>query len=309
MTSRERIKKILEFKTPDRVGISDDFTESAIQRWKNEGSLPKDISPQEHFDFDIRLFGFDQDFHIDSKNIISLERINKASVGESIKNNYDRPNNDKKFLALSCMEPFEHIARIIGKEELLTMMAEEANKAANLIADSSEFTLSACQLLLDKGYRFDGAWLWGDLGYKKGLIFSTDYYNAFLFDLHKEFCDFFSKNDMPVIYHSDGNISELIPHLMGAGVRAIEPLESNTGMDLIGLKKEYGKDVILFGGVDESSFLDMKKAEKEIKSKFKYLMKDGGYIYHADSPILNNINFENYKNVIELVKKYGIYSE
>lgn len=307
MTARERIKKILEFKVPDRVGIADDIAESTIQRWRGEGSLSENISPQDYFDFDIRLFGFNQDSFLDSKNSITLERINNPAIGEDLKESYDDAKRKGKFLALSCMEPFEHISRIVGREKLLTMMAEEANKAANLFADSSEFTLSMCQLLLDKGYHFDGAWLGGDLGCQSGLIFSTDYYNAFLFDLHREFCNFFSKNNMPVIFHSDGNIRELIPHLIEAGIRAIEPLESNIGMDLVELKREYGKDVVLFGGIDDESFVEKEKAEKEIKSKFKYLMKGGGYIYHADSPILEDISFENYREVIDLVKRYGVY--
>jgi uroporphyrinogen decarboxylase len=307
MTSRERINKILKHEIPDRIGIFDDITNNAVEKWKGEEGYPKDADTGEYFDFDIRLFGFDQTYNFDSKNIVSLERINNPSVGESLKTNYEKAKGEEKFLALACMEPFEHIARIVGREKLLMMMAEEANRATTLFGDSLEFTLNICQLILDKGYKFDGAWLWGDLGCKKGLMFSTDYYNAFLFDLHKELCEFFSKNNMPVIFHSDGNIRELIPHLIEAGIRAIEPLESNTGMDLIGLKKEYGKDIILFGGIDELSFRNRNKAEKEIKSKFKYLMKDGGYIYHADSPILDDITFENYRDVIEIVKRHGRY--
>ena len=307
MTSQERIKITLEMKTPDRIGISDDFDDNVIRRWKDEGKLPEEAMPEEYFDFDMRLFGFNQGFNADQKNTISIERIDRPTKGENLKENYEKAKKSQKFLVLSCVEPFEHIAGVVGREALLVMMAEEANKAANLFADSAEFTLNMCQLLLDKGYRFDGAWLWGDLGYKKGLIFSTDYYNSFLFDLHKEFCDFFTKNGMPVIFHSDGNIRELIPHLIEAGIRAIEPLESDTDMDLAELKKEYGKDIVLFGGIDETSFNDAKKTEKEIKSKFKYLMKGGGYIYHADSPIIGDISFDKYKNVINLVKKYGAY--
>ncbi len=188
------------------------------------------------------------------------------------------------------------------------MMAEEANEIADIFADSAEFTLKICQLALDKDYRFDGAWMWGDLGCKTGLIFSTDYYNALLFDLHKEFCDFFKANGMPVIFHSDGNIRELLPHLIEAGVRAIEPIESDVGMDIAEIKREYGMDLVLFGGVDEQTFVsDIGKAENEIKSKFKVLMKNGGYIYHADSPISEEISFENYNKALGLVKKYGTY--
>jgi len=307
MNARDRIKKTLEFETPDRVGLLDDITDNAVERWKKEKGMPEGAIAQEYFDFDVRLFGFDQSFNINAKNPVAPERFERPSTGESIKTSYDSAKRNERFLALSCMEPFEHIARIVGREKLLMMMAEEGSRAANLFADSAEFTLSVCQLLIDKGYKFDGAWLWGDLGHKGGLIFSTDYYNVFLFDLHKEFCDFFKKFDMPVIFHSDGNIRELIPHLIGAGVRALQPLESNVGMDVIEIKKEYGKDLVLFGGIDETLFSDVKKSEKEIKVKFKYLMKGGGYIYHADSPILEDISFKDYKRVIELVKEQGVY--
>lgn len=307
MTSRERIKKTLEFKTPDRVGILDDITAGAFEKWEREGGIAKDAVVQEYFDFDARLFGFDQSFNADAKNMATPERIERPSTGESIKAHYKKAEEGERFLILSCMEPFEHIARVIGREKLLMMMAEEAGKAANLFLDSAELTLCTSQMLIDKGYKFDGAWLWGDLGHKSGLIFSTDYYNAFLFDLHKEFCDFFEKNGMPVIYHSDGNVRELIPHLIEAGVRAIQPLESNIDMDVREIKREYGKDLVLFGGIDETTFAKAKKAEKEIKSKFKYLMKGGGYVYQADSPILDDISLEDYKRVIGLVKEYGAY--
>ena len=308
MTSRDRIKKTFDFKLPDRVGISDDFTGPVIKKWKNAGKLAKEANPQEYFDFDIRLFGFNQDFTLAGKNTVTAERFNNPTTGESLKTSYEHAKSGNRFLVLSCIEPFEHIAGLLGREKVLTMMAEEANEIADIFANSAEFTLKICQLALDKGYRFDGAWMWGDLGCKTGLIFSTNYYNALLFDLHKEFCGFFKANRMPVIFHSDGNIRELLPHLIEAGVRAIEPIESDVGMDIAEIKREYGRDLVLFGGVDEQAFVsDMSKAENEIKSKFKVLMKNGGYIYHADSPISEEIGFENYKKALELVKKYGKY--
>ncbi len=307
MTSRDRIKKTFDFKPVDRVGICDDFTDSAIRKWRDAGKIAKEMSPREYFGFDIRLFGLNQDFRLNAKNTVTTERFNNPATGENLKGNYEKAKASNRFLALSCVEPFEHISSMVGREKVLTMMAEEANEIADIFADSAEFTLHICQLALDKGYWFDGAWIWGDMGYKAGLMFSTDYYNALLFDLHKEFCDFFSDNGMPVIFHSDGNIRELIPYLIEAGVRAIEPLESDVGMDILEIKREYGRDLVLFGGVDERVFTDMAAAESEIKSKFNVLMKGGGYIYHADSPINEDVSFESYLKVIGLIKKYGTY--
>jgi len=297
----------MDFQTSDRVGVSDDFTEGALLRWKREGGLPEGRSPQEFFDFDIRLFGFDQGFSAESEDAAGIDRINAPSTGEALTLTYEKAKRQDRFLALSFMEPFEHISGVVGREQLLMMMAEDADRAAGLFANSLDFTLNMCQLILDKGYTFDGAWLWGDLAHKKGLMFSTDYYRSFLFDLHKELCDFFTGKGMPVIFHSDGNVKELIPHLIKAGVRAIEPLESDVGMDLPFIKREYGAYVVLFGGIDEMSFTDKDRTRGEIASKFDYLMNGGGYIYHADSPIQENVRFEDYKYAIETVRKYGSY--
>ncbi len=307
MTSRQRVRATLDFKMPDRVGIADEFDGKAIISWREEGKLPQGVSAEEYFDFDIRLFGFNQDFRIGEKNIDLQLRLEHPFTGESIKEHYESARQKEKFLVLSCVEPFEHIAGTIGKEMLLSLMAEDADKASRLFSQSLEQTLGICQALFDKGYSFDGAWLWGDLAYGKGLLFSTDYYNAFLFDLHREMCDFFAKNGMPVIFHSDGNVSELIPPLIEAGVRAIEPLESDTGMDVGWIKKEYGKYIVLFGGIDEKMFSGRTSAEKEIRTKFKTLMRGGGYIYHADSPILDDIAFDDYAHVLRVVKEAGTY--
>ncbi|MFH0840254.1 MAG: uroporphyrinogen decarboxylase family protein [Candidatus Omnitrophota bacterium] len=301
------MKKTLSFEVPDTLGIADDFTEATIKKWRDRGKLPKDAKAEEYFGFDIRLFGFNQDFDPAAKNKITTERFARPSTGEALADTYAEAESGERFLALSCVEPFEHISGILGREKVLTMMAEDAGKASGVFAKSAEFTLKLCQLVLDRGYKFDGAWLWGDMGCKAGLIFSTDYYNAFLFDLHKEFCDFFAKKNLPVIFHSDGNIGKLIPRLIEAGVRALEPLESDVDMDIFRLKTEYGRDLVLFGGIDEKAFISADNVEDEIRTKLNGLMKGGGYIYHADSPITEDISFENYKKALELVRKYGSY--
>ena len=78
MTSRERITAILDFKIPDRIGIADEFDDKAICTWKSNGKLTQDVSPQEYFDFDIRLFGFNQDFRMaERKSWLNSKRLRR----------------------------------------------------------------------------------------------------------------------------------------------------------------------------------------------------------------------------------------
>ena len=61
---------------------------------------------------------------------------------------------------------------------------------------------------------------------------------------------YFEGRGLPIVYHSDGDIRKVIPLLIDAGVRCIQPLESKANMDLLELKREYGDRLVLMGGVD-----------------------------------------------------------
>lgn len=52
---------------------------------------------------------------------------------------------------------------------------------------------------------------------------------------------------------------------------------------------------------------DLQVVEDEIKRKFTIAKEGSGYIYHLDHSIPNNVSFQRYKYVIQLVKKYGGY--
>ena len=80
-------------------------------------------------------------------------------------------------------------------------------------------------------------------------------------------------------------------------------------MDVRELKREYGKELVFMGGIDVNAmaYPDPRAIEKEIKTKFEVAKDGGGYIYHSDHSIPDNVSFQQYKRVIKLVYKYGIY--
>jgi uroporphyrinogen decarboxylase len=48
MTAKERVARVLDGRTPDRVPLSDSYWQTTIDRWRREG-LPADVAPEEHF--------------------------------------------------------------------------------------------------------------------------------------------------------------------------------------------------------------------------------------------------------------------
>jgi uroporphyrinogen decarboxylase len=52
---------------------------------------------------------------------------------------------------------------------------------------------------------------------------------------------------------------------------------------------------------------DPKPLEDEIRSKVTAAKEGGGYIYHSDHSVPNNVSFQQYTRVIDLIRKYGGY--
>ncbi|MBC8234158.1 hypothetical protein H8E77_31815, partial [bacterium] len=70
----------------------------------------------------------------------------------------------------------------------------------------------------------------------------------------------------------------------------------------------YGDKLVLFGNIDVRKLAKTKEEiEEEISSKIPIAKEGGGYIYHSDHSVPDDISFSNYKFAIELVRKYGSY--
>ena len=63
------------------------------------------------------------------------------------------------------------------------------------------------------------------------------------------------------------------------------------------------------GGIDvrAMSAEDPTAIEREIATKIPVAKKGGGYIYHSDHSVPNNVSLAQYQRVMELVRKYGTY--
>ncbi len=281
MTSKERIHKILNFETPDRIGIHDSFLDSTIENWKTSG-LPAGITLEDYFNFDFEIF--------------DIEKVSSNNLKKSL--------HSEKFTILSFSEPFQRLCDLFGREDALRKMAHHPDEFRTDLIRETERILGAFQKILEEGVKFDGAWAWGDLAYNNGLFFSLSYYKELLYPLHKRLFQFLNQQGQFVLFHSDGDIGSLIPYLLDAGVRAFHPLEENSGMDIYELIKDYRNDMIFIGCMDIVKLIqDMNK----LKKKIEMLKKNSFYIYHADYPIAPNISFGDYSLAIESVRRNGAY--
>ncbi len=199
---------------------------------------------------------------------------------------------------------------IIGSENLLMAMVAEPDWIADMFMVAADLAIETASAMMDAGYVFDGAFMFDDMGYRNGTLFSPTAFRRLEKAAHAKVYEFFHSKGLPTILHSCGCVEEFIPDLIDAGLDCLQPLETKAGMDLIKLKETYGDKLAFMGGIDvrKMSDPDPDVIEEEIRAKILCAKEGGGYIYHSDHSVPDNVSFQQYCRVIELVNEHGAYA-
>ncbi len=213
------------------------------------------------------------------------------------------------FCHFSCGPGFTKVCNMVGPARLLIAMVDDPEWVKDMAMTDAQLCVDLAEAMIDRGVHFDAGWAFDDLGYKHKGFMSVDQFREIFWPGHKLICDCFKKRGKPMLLHSCGYVAEYIPLIIEAGYDVLQPLEVKAGMDLVGLKEQYGDQLAFMGGIDVRAMADPdpRVIEEEIASKIPIAMKGGGYIYHSDHSVPDNVSFEQYSRVIELVREHGKY--
>ena len=133
-----------------------------------------------------------------------------------------------------------------------------------------------------------------DYGSNLGLLISPDIYRSIIKPRQKKFFNYIkSKSNYKIFLHSCGSVADILSDLIEIGVDAINPVQiSANGMDIIKLKKDYGKDITFWGGtINPADMIKMDNNEiiDDVKRRIEVLYKDGGFVYSYNHNIQPDI--------------------
>jgi hypothetical protein len=209
----------------------------------------------------------------------------------------------------SVCEPHEMLWRIIGTENALFKIAEEPGKVAAFIERLGDFLVGIvhAQVEAAKG-NLTGLYVWGDIAYVKGMLFSPDYWRKVYKPQLKRIIDAAHEHDLLTIYHGCGNASRVFEDMIEVGVDAYNPLEAKAGLDVVELKRQYKNRWSFNGNIDVRILAsnDRDKIRREVLTKLN-AAKGGGYIIQSDHSVPTDVDFDSYDYMVQLVREYGNY--
>ncbi|HUU43584.1 MAG TPA: uroporphyrinogen decarboxylase family protein, partial [Planctomycetota bacterium] len=144
-----------------------------------------------------------------------------------------------------------------------------------------------------------------DCAGKNGPLFSPDLFRRFFLKPYRCITDRMRGAGIRSFWvDCDGNPELLIPLWMEAGINCLWPLEQASGMDPVRLRRSFGTDLVLAGGIDKREIARGPQAiEKELYAKIPPLVEQGGYIPHIDHTVPPDVSYEDFMCYLELKLK------
>ena len=115
-------------------------------------------------------------------------------------------------------------------------------------------------------------------------------------------------------FHSCGAVRPFIPEFVDLGVEILNPVQvSATGMESAGLKRDFGNDIVFWGGgVDTQHILSQgtpQQVRDDVRRHLDDFMPGGGFVFAAVHEIQVDVPPENLVEMWETVREHGGYSE
>jgi uroporphyrinogen decarboxylase len=148
-----------------------------------------------------------------------------------------------------------------------------------------------------------------DLSSQEAPLFSPKIYRDLVKPRHRRMIQAIkSAADVKIHYHTCGAVYDLIGDLIDIGVDALNPLQvSARNMDPARLKKEFGKRLSFWGGMDTHWLLPFgspSEVRKEVRKMIDLMGKGGGYILATVHNIQAEVPPENIVAMFEEARSY-----
>jgi uroporphyrinogen decarboxylase len=152
-----------------------------------------------------------------------------------------------------------------------------------------------------------------DLGMQDRPLLNPELYRKLVKPYHEKLYGFAKTHfDGYIMLHTDGFVSPFIPDFIEMGIDILNPIQiSAIGMNTKDLKREYGQDIIFWGGGCESQdvlpFGSPEDVKNDVKRRISDLAPGGGYVFSAVHNIQTEVPPENIVALFEAAQEYGNY--
>lgn len=224
------------------------------------------------------------------------------------------PNRAIGARAINSYGPFEQASVLRGRESFYMDMILEPELTKTLVERTTDVIIRGQQLYLERiADRIDFFEIPGDdYGGTEDLMISVDHFRSMFKPSLERIVQSVKeiRPDLPVVFHTDGAVTRIIPDFVEIGIDVINPLEPLPANDWKAIKNEYGDRLSFMGGVDLKQALtgSVDDVERDVIRCIETFAAGGGYILTSANHMQADIPARNIEAMFEMTRRHGVYN-
>ena len=207
-------------------------------------------------------------------------------------------------LGTNCCTGFYGVARQwMGTEKLSLAFYDQPRLLDEMFEFIADFAIEITTPFIE-AVDFDYFNFFEDMAYKTGPLVSPECFKRFIFPHYRRVIEHLKSHGVKYCsLDSDGNTELLIPLYMDMGIDAHWPFERAANMDPVRIRKQVGKSLRIWGGVDKR---ELTKGPAEIDAalaELAPLVDEGGFVPHLDHTFPPDISWANFNHYWEVKQR------
>jgi hypothetical protein len=320
MTSRQRFLKTMRYEKTDRVPYFEEgIREDVIKAWRKQG-LTKKAELSEMFSTDRR-----EEIETDLEPRPELKKWPASRNELDVLRKSLDPDDSRRLplkwsqrvrnwrsrdhmLMLRVHRGFFLSMGVYGWDrfsEVIRLLIKDPEFMREALAIQGEFAARMAEKVLAE-VEVDAAVFSEPIGGNDRPLLSPKMYEKFVLTSYQPVLDVLNRYGIQtIILRTFANARILIPSILKWGFNCLWACEVNIeAMDYRNLRREFGPELRLIGGIDLDALRRDKEAiRREVEEKVPPLLTDGGYIPMADGRVRADVPFENYVYYRKLLEK------
>ena len=320
MSARERFRETMSYGKPDRVPYFEEgIRKDVLRAWRKQG-MAKDVDLAARFPCDQRE-RIEVDLEPRPKFISRLDRTTDLKKLQRRLDPDDKGRLPSRWSRrVKAWHSRNHVLMLhVHRGFFLTMGVRNWRSftdAMMLLMDQPDMVRKRMQIqgefaarLTDRilqDVTIDAAVFSEPIGGSDRPLISPKMYEDFVLSSYQPVLDVLRRHNVATIcFKTYANARILIPGILKFGFNCLWACEVNLeAMDYRSLRKDFGRDLRLIGGIDLDALRKDKTAiRQEIEEKVPPLIAQGGYIPLADGRVRADVPFENYVYYRRLLEK------
>ncbi|MBN2320075.1 MAG: hypothetical protein JXR49_13395 [Acidobacteria bacterium] len=322
LTEKERFLNTLLGEGADRFPYFDlEPTEDTLERWRREG-FPADRSVAEFFRLEmhhpaglmLRSFPYFQGAPDLLSDPAAFQRHYDPDHPGRLEPDFERKcrdatQNGKVVYTDAWGGGFLQMMGVHDWDSLVSAMValkEDPSRIEALVERTTDFYCLLLDGLLAK-VAVDYATFYEPIASNSGPVISPAMFRHFVLPGYRRVLTLLERYGVPlrILCTTGGNLSALLPDLIEAGINGfwISNIR-DAGMSYSELRRTYGPDIALIGGIDTTSLAQDESAiRRAVEETVPGLLRDGHYLPCLDDRPRSNHPFQHYRYLRRLLEE------